>query len=58
MSMSILDDLLTQAERRAHRMPRAERIASAMLDDPGLLHEVVYRQSRSLWAGHLWALTF
>lgn len=58
MSMSILDDLLTQAERRAHRMPRAERIASVMLDDPGLLHEVVYRQSRSLWAGHLGTLTF
>ena len=29
-----------------------------MLDDPALLHEVVYRQSRSLWAGHLWALNF
>lgn len=29
-----------------------------MLDDPALLHRVVYRQSRSLWAGHLWALTF
>lgn len=29
-----------------------------MLVDPALLHRVVYRQSRSLWAGHLWALNF
>lgn len=56
--MSFLDDLLTNAERRARRLPRAKRIAAAMLDDPALLHRVVYRQSRSLWAGHLWALTF
>jgi len=56
--MPILDDLLNEAERRARRLPRARRAAAAMLDNPALLHEVVYRQSRSLWAGHLWALTF
>lgn len=58
MSMSILDELLIQAERRARRQPRAKHIAARMLDDPVFLHEVVYRQTRSLWAGHLWALTF
>lgn len=56
--MSILDDMLNEAERRARRLPRAKRIAASMLDNPALLHRVVYRQSRSLWAGHLWALTF
>jgi hypothetical protein len=56
--MSILDDLLNDAERRACRLPRAKRIAASMLDDPALLHRVVYRQIRSLWAGHLWALNF
>ena len=56
--MSFLDDLLNNAERRARRLPRARRVAAAMLDDPALFHRVVYRQSRSLWAGHLWALTF
>lgn len=56
--MSILDDLLNEANARARRLPRAKWIASAMLDDPALLHRVVYRQSRSLWVGHLWALTF
>jgi hypothetical protein len=56
--MSILDDRLNEANARARRLPRARRVAAAMLDDPALLHEVVYRQSRSLWAGHLWALTF
>lgn len=56
--MSILDDLLNQANARARRLPRAKKIAASMLDDPALLHRVVYRQSRSLWAGHLWALTF
>ncbi|NWH07405.1 MAG: hypothetical protein HXY22_01930 [Alphaproteobacteria bacterium] len=56
--MSMLDDLLNEANARVRRLPRAKRIAAAMLDNPALLHEVVYRQSRSLWAGHLWALTF
>jgi hypothetical protein len=56
--MSILDDILNEAERRARRLPRAKRIAASMLDNPALLHRVVYRQSRSLWAGHLWALNF
>ena len=56
--MSILDDLLNEAKARARRLPRAKRIAASMLDDPALLPRVVYRQSRSLWAGHLWALTF
>lgn len=56
--MSYLDDLLNQANARARRLPRARRVAAAMLNNPALLHEVVYRQSRSLWAGHLWALTF
>jgi hypothetical protein len=56
--MSILDDLLNEAHKRERRIPRAKRIAASMLDDPALLHEVVYRQSRCLWAGHLWALTF
>lgn len=56
--MSILDDLLNEANARARRLPRAKRIAAAMLDDPALLHRVVYRQSHSLWAGHLWALNF
>lgn len=56
--MSILDDLLNEANARARRLPRAKRIAEAMLDDPALMHSVVYRQSRSLWAGHLWALNF
>lgn len=56
--MSILDDLLNQANARVRRLPRAKRIAAAMLDDPALLHRVVYLQSRSLWAGHLWALNF
>lgn len=56
--MSILDDLLNDANARARRLPRAKRIAASMLDNPALLHEVIYRQSRSLWAGHLWALTF
>lgn len=56
--MSFLDDLLNDAERRARRLPRAKRIAASMLDNPAFLHEAVYRQSRSLWAGHLWAITF
>jgi hypothetical protein len=56
--MSILDDILNEAQRRARRLPRAKRIAASMLDNPALLHRVVYRQSRSLWAGHLWALNF
>jgi hypothetical protein len=56
--MSYLDNLLNDAECRARRLPRARRVAAAMLDNPALLHRVVYRQSRSLWAGHLWALTF
>jgi hypothetical protein len=56
--MSILDDLLNEADARVRRLPRAKRIAASMLDDPALLHRVVYRQSRSLWAGHHWALTF
>lgn len=56
--MSVLDDLLNEANARVRRLPRAKRIAASMLDDPALLHRVVYRQSRSLWAGHLWALTF
>lgn len=56
--MSILDDLLKESNARARRLPRAKRIAAAMLDDPALLHRIVYRQSRSLWAGHLWALNF
>lgn len=56
--MSILDDLLNETNARVRRLPRAKRIAASMLDDPALLHEVVYRQSRSLWAGHFWALTF
>lgn len=56
--MSVLYDLLNEANARVRRLPHANRIAAAMLDDPALLHEVVYRQSRSLWAGHLWALTF
>ncbi len=56
--MSILYDLLNQANARVRRLPRAKRIAAAMLDDPALLHRVVYLQSRSLWAGHLWALNF
>jgi hypothetical protein len=56
--MSILDDLLNEANARVRRMPRAKRIAAAMLVDPALLHRVVYRQNRSLWAGHLWTLTF
>lgn len=56
--MSILDDLLNEANVRARRLPRARRVAAAMLDNPALLREVVYRQGRSLWAGHLWALTF
>lgn len=56
--MSLLDDLLNDAECRARRLPRARRVAASMLDDPALLHEVVHRQNRSLWAGHLWALTF
>ncbi len=56
--MLILDDLLNEANARASRLPRAKRIAASMLGDPALLHRVVYRQSRSLWAGHLWALTF
>jgi len=56
--MSMLDDLLANAERRARRLPRAGRIAAIMLDDPALLHEVLYRQQRSLWAGHLWAVNF
>lgn len=56
--MSYLDDLLNEAHKRERRIPRAKRIAASMLDDPALLHRVVYRQSRSLWAGHFWALTF
>ncbi len=56
--VSILDDLLNEANARVRRLPRAKRIAAVMLDDPALLHRVVYRQSRSLWAGHLWALHF
>jgi len=56
--MSVLDDLLNEANARVRRLPRAKRIAASMLDDPLLLHRVVYRQSRSLWAGHLWALNF
>jgi hypothetical protein len=56
--MSVLDDLLNEADARVRRLPRTKRIAAAMLDNPALLHRVVYRQSRSLWAGHLWALTF
>lgn len=56
--MSVLDDLLNEANARVRRLPRAKRIAASMLDDPALLHRVVYRQSRSLWAGHLWALNF
>ncbi len=56
--MSILDDLLNEAHKRERRLPRAKRIAASMLDNPALLHRVVYRQSRSLWAGHLWALNF
>lgn len=56
--MSLLDEMIAEAECRTRRLPRAKRIASAMLDDPVLLHHVVYRQNRSLWAGHLWALTF
>lgn len=56
--MSVLDDLLNEANARVRRLPRAKRVAASMLDDPALLHRVVYRQSRSLWAGHLWALTF
>jgi hypothetical protein len=56
--MSILDDLLNEANTRVRRLPRAKRIAASMLDDPALLHRVVYRQSRSLWAGHFWALMF
>jgi hypothetical protein len=56
--VSVFDDILNEANARVRRMPRAKRIAASMLDNPALLHEVVYRQSRSLWAGHLWALTF
>jgi len=56
--MSLLDDLLQDAERRARRLPRARRVAAAMLHDPALLQRIVYRQSRSQWAGHLWALQF
>lgn len=37
--------------------PRAQRLAHAMLDDPGLMEEIAYRQVRSLWAGHLRAFT-
>jgi hypothetical protein len=56
--MSHLDDLRNEANTRVRRLPRAKRIAASMLDDPALLHRVVYRQSRSLWAGHLWTLNF
>lgn len=56
--MSVLDDLLNEADARVRRLARAKRIAASMLDNPTLLHRVVYRQSRSLWAGHLWALNF
>lgn len=56
--MSYLDDLLNEANARARRLPRAKRIAALMLDDLAPLHRVVYRQSRSLWAGHFWALNF
>jgi len=56
--MSVLDEMIAEAECRTRRLPRARRIAASMLDDPALLHRVFYRQTRSLWAGHLWALTF
>lgn len=56
--MSLLDKMIEDAQRRSRRLPRATRIAAAMLDDPALLQRVVYRQNRSLWAGHLWALQF
>lgn len=50
--------MIEDAQRRSQRLPRATRIAAAMLDDPGLLQQVIYRQNRSLWAGHMWALQF
>lgn len=58
MTEGVIDDIIADADRRASRLPRARRIAAVMLDDPALLHEVIYRQTRSLWAGHVWAVAF
>lgn len=38
--------------------PRVRAVARDMLDDPALLERAAYRQVKSLWAGHLRALSF
>lgn len=58
MSEGVIDRMIAEAQRRAARLPRASRIAAAMLSEPALFHEVLYRQQRAIWAGHVWAVEF
>ena len=51
--MTLKHRFLYQASPVSMAHPRAQRLAHAMLDDPGLMEEIAYRQLRSLWAGHL-----
>lgn len=55
--MTLKQKFQVQASHLSMAHPRAQRLAKAMLDDPGLMEEIAYRQLRSLWAGHLRALT-
>lgn len=54
--MTLKQKFQYQASPVSMAHPRAQRLAHAMLGDPGLMEEIAYRQLRSLWAGHLRAL--
>ena len=56
--MTLKHRFLYQASPISMAHPRAQRLANAMLDDPDLIERIYYRQIRSLWTGHLRALTF
>ena len=56
--MTLKHRFQVQASPVSMANPSANRLAHAMLDDPGLMKEIAYRQLCSLWAGHLRALKF
>ena len=55
--MTLKQKFLYQASPVSSAHPRAKRLANAMLDDPALTERIAYQQLRSLWDGHLRALT-